>query len=169
MTQTQEPVEAWNAFGSNLGDRRGNLRQALEALSREATILSVSPLYATEPVGYADQGWFLNGVVRIATGHAPRELLDILHVIERRLGRERRVRNGPRTIDLDILTWDAAVIDEPGLTLPHPRAHERLFVVAPWADLAPGLILPAAGKPLAEIRRTLEGTAQVEQHVLPPW
>ena len=167
-----QETEAFIAFGSNIGDRRANLRQALEALAAYCRVEAVSPLYSTEPIGYRDQGWFLNGVAKVATALEPLEMLARLHGIEQSLGRERRIRNGPRTIDLDILLWGGAmgmVIDEPGLTVPHPRAHERLFVVAPWADLAPDLTLPAAGKSLAELRRELADSAQVELYSVPPW
>lgn len=130
---SREPVssEVWLAFGSNLGDRRANLRQALAALTPTCRLLSASSLYATEPVGYLDQDWFLNGVALVSTLLAPPELLSELHRIEQSFGRERRIRNGPRTIDLDILLWPGISLDQPGLTIPHPRAHERLFVVAP--------------------------------------
>ena len=166
----QEPPEVYLAFGSNVGDRRANLRQALGLLAEHAPIVACSALYATEPVGYLDQGWFLNGAARVKTGLSPRELLAKLHTIELGLGRERRIRNGPRTIDLDILYWGRMVMDEAGLTIPHPRAHERLFVVAPWSDLAPELVLPAAsGKTLAQLRGELAGSSEVVLHCPAPW
>jgi 2-amino-4-hydroxy-6-hydroxymethyldihydropteridine diphosphokinase len=165
-----EAQEVYIAFGSNVGDQRANLRKALEALSEHGRILGCSALYATEPVGYLDQGWFLNGVARVATMLQPREMLAQLHAIELSLGRERRIRNGPRTIDLDILYWGRTVMDEAGLSIPHPRAHERLFVVAPWSDLAPDLVLPAAdGKTLAQLRVELAGTSEVVLHCPAPW
>jgi len=176
-TSTPQPAaeqEVWIALGSNLGDRRANLRQALALLAPQCRLIVASPLYATEPVGYLDQDWFLNGVAKVVTTLPPRALLTHLHSIEQQLGRERRIRNGPRTIDLDILLWGPAdaplTIDEPGLTIPHPRAHERLFVVAPWSDLAPSLRLPAAaGKTLAELRDALAGSAEVAFYCPAPW
>jgi 2-amino-4-hydroxy-6-hydroxymethyldihydropteridine diphosphokinase len=168
MPSTEPDV--YIAFGSNVGDRRANLRQALASLFEHARVIGCSALYATEPVGYLDQGWFLNGVARVATKLGPREMLTQLHAIELSLGRERRIRNGPRTIDLDILYWGSTVMDEEGLTIPHPRAHERLFVVAPWSDLAPDLVLPAAGgKTLAQLREKLAGSAEVVLHSPAPW
>lgn len=107
----------------------------------------VSTLRETEPVGYLDQPWFLNGVVAIATTLPPRELLGRLLAIERRLGRVRGSgpRFGPRAIDLDLLLYGDEVLDEPGLTLPHPRLHERRFALEPLAELEPGLEIPGRG------------------------
>jgi 2-amino-4-hydroxy-6-hydroxymethyldihydropteridine diphosphokinase len=146
------------------------LRQALDAVAGHARVLACSALYSTEPVGYLDQGWFLNGVAKVATRLTPEAMLERLHEIELALGRERRIRNGPRTIDLDILYWGDTVLDEPGLTVPHPRAHERLFVVAPWSDLAPELVLPnAGGRTLGQLRQDLAGSAEVELYSPAPW
>ena len=167
---TVAPVDVWIAFGSNLGDRRANLRRALELLGADCELVAASPLYSTEPVGYAEQGWFLNAVAKMRTRLTAEELLTNLHRIEAELGRERRIRNGPRTVDLDILLYGDKTIARPGLNVPHPRAHERLFVVAPWSDLAPGLQLPAAGgRSLAQLRHELEGSAAVERYADPPW
>jgi 2-amino-4-hydroxy-6-hydroxymethyldihydropteridine diphosphokinase len=163
-------TEAYIAFGSNVGDRRQNLRAALDAVRTHAKVTACSALYSTEPIGYADQGWFLNGVAKITSKLTPRQMLTALHAIEQSLGRERRIRNGPRTIDLDILYWGRTELDEPGLTIPHPRAQERLFVVAPWSDVAPDLILPlAAGRTLTHLRADLAGTAEVIMHGPAPW
>ena len=105
-------------------------------------VVAVSTLRETDPVGVTDQPRFLNGVAALETELAPRELLDVLLAVERRLGRERRERWGPRTIDLDLLLYGDEVIDEDGLTIPHPRLHERRFVLEPLADLAPKLVVP---------------------------
>ena len=139
-----------NAFvgiGSNLGDREATLRRAIELLAAEdgIEVLALSELRETEPVGPVEQGPFLNGAVRLATELPPRELLERLLAIEQRLGRVRNERFGPRTIDLDLLLYGEQVIDEPGLTIPHPRLHERRFALDPVADLAPDLVIPGRG------------------------
>jgi 2-amino-4-hydroxy-6-hydroxymethyldihydropteridine diphosphokinase len=162
-------AEAYIAFGSNVGDRRANMREARTLLAKHAEILTASSVYSTEPVGYLDQGWYLNAVVKVRTELTPREMLNALQAIERTLGRERRIRNGPRTIDLDILLWGDTVVTEDGLTIPHPRAHERLFVMAPWAEIAPDLVIPGTGRTAAEWRDELMGTSQVEAAVTGEW
>ena len=138
---------AFVGIGSNLGDREGNLRRAVELLSAEdgIDIVSVSEIRETDPVGPVEQAPFLNGAVRIETDLAPRELLQRLLGVEQRLGRVREERWGPRTIDLDLLLYGDEVVDEPGLTVPHPRLHERRFALEPLSDLAPGLEIPGNG------------------------
>jgi 2-amino-4-hydroxy-6-hydroxymethyldihydropteridine diphosphokinase len=148
---------AFVGIGSNLGDRETNLRQALDLLAAEEGIevVAVSRLRETEPVGPVEQGPFLNGAVQVTTELTPRTLLGRLLDIEQRLGRVRRERFGPRTIDLDLLVFDDEVVDEPGLTLPHPRLHERRFALEPLAELAPGLALPGRG-PVSALLAELE-------------
>jgi len=140
-------TNAFVGIGSNLGDREATLRQAVELLAAEegVEVVAVSELRETEPVGPVEQGPFLNGAVRLATELPPRELLERLLAIEQRLGRVRKERFGPRTIDLDLLVYGELVIDEPGLTIPHPRLHERRFALDPLADLAPDLVIPGGG------------------------
>lgn len=148
---------AFIGIGSNLGDRETHLRGALELLSAEEgiKIVAVSVLRETEPVGPVEQGPFLNGAVHVDTELRPQELLERLLDIEERLGRVRRERFGPRTIDLDLLVYGDEVLDEPGLTLPHPRLHERRFALEPLAELAPGLVLPGRG-PVSALLAKLE-------------
>ena len=134
---------AYVGLGANLGDREETIRAAVAELP---DVVAVSPLRETDPVGVTDQPQFLNGVAALETELAPRELLDVLLAIERRLGRERRERWGPRTIDLDLLLYGDAVIDEDSLKIPHPRLHERRFVLEPLADLAPKLVVPGHGR-----------------------
>jgi 2-amino-4-hydroxy-6-hydroxymethyldihydropteridine diphosphokinase len=141
-------ARAFVGFGANLGDRETTIRAALEALAARPgiEIVAVSALRETEPVGYADQPRFLNGAVVLETTLGPRELLETLLAVERSLGRTREgPRFGPRTIDLDLLVYDDVVLDEPGLTLPHPRLHERRFALEPLAEVAPGLEVPGLG------------------------
>jgi 2-amino-4-hydroxy-6-hydroxymethyldihydropteridine diphosphokinase len=133
---------AYVGLGANLGDREETIRAAVAELP---DVVAVSPLRETDPVGVTDQPQFLNGVAALETELAPRELLDVLLAVERRLGRERRERWGPRTIDLDLLLYGDEVIDEDGLKIPHPRLHERRFVLEPLADLAPQLVVPGLG------------------------
>jgi 2-amino-4-hydroxy-6-hydroxymethyldihydropteridine diphosphokinase len=138
---------AFVGIGSNLGEREINLGRALELLSAEdgIEVSAVSEIRETEPVGPVEQGPFLNGAARLETSLAPRELLERLLAIENRLGRVRTERWGPRTIDLDLLLYGNERIDESGLTVPHPRLHERRFVLEPLADLDPALEIPAKG------------------------
>jgi 2-amino-4-hydroxy-6-hydroxymethyldihydropteridine diphosphokinase len=135
-------------LGANLGDREATIRKALELLAsdRDVEVEAVSSLRETDPVGYEDQPRFLNGAAALRTELAPRALLDLLQDIERQLGRDRRgPRFGPRTIDLDLLLYGSAEIDEPELEIPHPRLHERLFVLEPLAELDEGLEVPGRG------------------------
>lgn len=133
---------AYVGLGANLGDREKTIRAAVAELP---DVVAVSPLRDTDPVGVTDQPRFLNGVAALETELAPRELLDVLLAVERQLGRERRERWGPRTIDLDLLLYGDEVIEEDGLKIPHPRLHERRFVLEPLADLAPQLVVPGLG------------------------
>jgi 2-amino-4-hydroxy-6-hydroxymethyldihydropteridine diphosphokinase len=136
-------TRAYVGLGSNLGDREQAIRNAAETIG--ATRLS--EIRETEPWGYADQPLFLNAVAEVETELGPRALLDELLDVERRLGRERGggPRYGPRTIDLDLLLYGDEVIDEPGLTIPHPHLHERRFVLEPLVELDAELVVPGRG------------------------
>jgi 2-amino-4-hydroxy-6-hydroxymethyldihydropteridine diphosphokinase len=142
-------ARAFVGIGSNLGDRRAMLEQAVGALDGldETRVVAVSTLRETDPVGIVDQPRFLNGAVELETALPAAELLHDLLAIERRLGRVRDgvPPGGPRTIDLDLLLYDGASITEPGLRIPHPRLHERAFVLEPLAELDPALEVPAKG------------------------
>jgi 2-amino-4-hydroxy-6-hydroxymethyldihydropteridine diphosphokinase len=139
---------AYVGLGANLGDRTATLARALELLADEPRIevLAVSSFRETEPVGILDQPRFLNAAAAIETLLAPRELLATLLEVERRLGRKREgPRYGPRTVDLDLLLIEGVTLDEPGLTLPHPRLHERAFALEPLVELDPSIIVPGRG------------------------
>ena len=138
-------TRAYIALGSNLGDPRQQVLAAMDALQAlpDSKVLQRSRLYLTPPWGVLDQPQFVNAVVAIDTGLPPHALLDALHLIERRAGRVRGERNGPRTLDLDLLYMDGVLIDDARLTVPHPRIAERAFVLLPLADVAPDLHLPA--------------------------
>ncbi len=134
---------AYIGLGANLGDREGSPNTALERLA-ELGPLRVSSFRETDPVGVTEQPRFVNAVAELETDLSARDLLERLLEIERELGRDRtrEERWGPRTIDLDLLLYGDEVIDEPGLTVPHPRLAERRFVLEPLHELAPGLVLP---------------------------
>ena len=139
---------AYVGLGANLGDRRATIERAVELLgaAEGVEVLAVSSLRETDPVDYEDQPRFLNGAAAVETALSPRELLDVLLGIERRLGRAREgPRFGPRVVDLDLLVYGDVQTDEPGLTVPHPRLHERRFALEPLAELAPGLVVPGRG------------------------
>lgn len=141
-TQT---AEAFLGLGSNLAVREAHLAYALERLGEETHLRSVSSVYETDPLGYADQGPFLNMVVRVGTGRGPRELLDTVRGIEADRGRLRSFRNAPRTLDIDVLLYEDRVVEEDGLVVPHPRMGERPFVLVPLLELEPALVDPVLG------------------------
>ena len=149
---------AYVGLGANLGEREGALRAAVAALdaTEGVQVVAVSAFRETDPVGYLDQPRFLNGAAAVDTTLAPRELLDALLAVERSLGRTREgPRFGPRTIDLDLLLYGDDSVDEPGLTVPHPRLHERAFALEPLAELDPDLVVPGHGQ-LETLLRNLE-------------
>ena len=138
-------------FGSNLGDRRDYCDRAVTLLRLlpHSNVTGVSSLYQTEPIdtdSAPGSAWFYNGVVRLETNLAARSLLEICQEVERGLGRERRNRNAPRTMDLDILFYGYQTINETHLTIPHPRLYLRRFVLAPLVELDPGLV-PSGAEP----------------------
>ena len=137
-------AEAFVGLGANLDNPLQQVRQAISELDAIAhtRVLVASSLYRSAPIGYADQPDFINAVAKLQTGLSPRDLLDALHVIENRHGRRRSVRNAPRTLDLDLLMYGMLIVHEDGLTLPHPRMHERAFVLLPFAEIAPVTLLP---------------------------
>ena len=139
------------ALGSNLDQPVLHVRRALRELDElpETALVKVSTLYETAPVGIKDQPVFVNAVAQVATTLSPHDFLARLHAIETQHGRIRssmnEEKNGPRTLDLDILIFDELRIDEGGLTVPHPRMHERAFVLVPLAEIAPALVIPGKG------------------------
>ena len=139
------------ALGTNLGNRLANLRAAIAAFAPEIVVTAESHVYETPPWGYEDQPAFLNMVVKAETGLGPESLLKNQKQLEVELGREQNFRWGPRLIDLDILFYDNMVIDTPPLVIPHPRLHERAFVLVPLADVAPDLIHPIFQKSVSQL------------------
>lgn len=154
---------AYLGLGSNLGDRLGTLRKAVEQLHKDPAIRlgKISSVYATKPVGVVDQPDFLNLVMEIETAHTPAELLTATQRIEHALGRVRQERWGARTIDLDLLWFEGVRSDDARLTLPHPRAKERSFVLIPWAEIAPQLKLEGESLATLANRVGAEGMQKV--------
>jgi 2-amino-4-hydroxy-6-hydroxymethyldihydropteridine diphosphokinase len=150
-------TRAYVGLGSNLGDREATLGAAVDELAatRGIEVVAVSTLVDTEPVGYLDQPRFLNGVVVLDTDLPARALLGVLLGLEARFGRDRAAApaQGPRTLDLDLLLYGDAEIDEEGLRVPHPRLHERAFVLGPLQEVAPGLEVPGMGSVEAILAR----------------
>ena len=138
---------AFIALGSNLGDPESSVHQGIAALAElpQSQLASVSSLYRSAALGHADQPDFINAVAQLSTGLAPQALLAALLAIEQRFGRERSFANAPRTLDLDLLLYDAQTIAEPGLAVPHPRMHQRAFVLAPLLEIAPTCVIPGRG------------------------
>ncbi len=154
---------AFLGLGSNMGERESYLDAARQELTcSEVRIIRVSSLYETEPVGYTDQGWFLNQVVKVETTLDPEELLSFIHEIENKLGRKRLIRWGPRVIDVDILLYENLVLDTPDLIIPHPRMYERSFVLIPLQEIAPDLVHPD-GRTTREHLEALSGKGETEK------
>jgi 2-amino-4-hydroxy-6-hydroxymethyldihydropteridine diphosphokinase len=153
---------AYVALGANLGDRLANIQAALDALGRIGVVRERSSIYETAPVGVTAQPPYLNAVAALETELAPRVLLANLLRIEHERGRVRSFPNAPRTLDLDLLLYDDLVLDEERLTLPHPRMHERAFVLVPLRELAPDLVVPGAGRTVSQLMRAIEPATGVE-------
>lgn len=146
------------ALGTNLGERAHNLRHAIEALPPAVRLQRQSPIYETPPWGFTDQPDFLNMVIEGETDLSPLALLHFIKDLERRLGRQPSVRYGPRLIDLDILFYDDLVLETSELVIPHPRLHERAFVLVPLADLAPDLIHPRLQRSVRDLLAAVDRT-----------
>ena len=144
-------VIVYLGLGSNLGNKGENIRQARALLEKKCKVLSVSSLRETEPMYYTEQPRFLNGVAKIETNLTPEELLAFILSIEKKLGRIRKKRYGPRTIDLDILFYGDKIIDQKNLTIPHPKIQERAFVLEPLNELCPALTHPKLKKRIDEL------------------
>ena len=150
------------SLGSNLGDRAAHLQRALDELATAGLeVARVSPFFRTEPLDYRPQPWFPNGVAEIRTELLPLRLLSTLQRIERKMGRRRTLPKGPRTIDLDILFYDNAVVRAPALTIPHPRIGERKFVLVPLGELVPDLRHPVTRKTVREMLGETSDRSQI--------
>jgi 2-amino-4-hydroxy-6-hydroxymethyldihydropteridine diphosphokinase len=166
-----EPRRVVLALGSNLGDRQENLQGAVDALfeSPGFRFLAVSPIYETAPVGGPEQPDYLNAVITVQTALPARIILDRAHGVEEAFQRVRDQVWGPRTLDVDLIVCGGEISDDPQLTLPHPRAHERAFVLAPWHDIEPDAEIPGRG-PVAGLLRAigLGGVRRVDGTKLHP-
>lgn len=143
------------SLGSNLGDRQANLRTAIGKLMNLGDVMTVSSIYETEPIGLREQPWFLNCVVLMQTERLPRLFLKYILGIEQEMGRKRLQPKGPRIIDIDILLFGNATIETPELTVPHPAMHERRFVLAPLAEIAPEVRHPVMKRAARELLEAL--------------
>jgi 2-amino-4-hydroxy-6-hydroxymethyldihydropteridine diphosphokinase len=158
---------AYLSLGSNVGDRSGNLNAAIDRLRALGEVVAVSSFYETEPVEFSAQPWFVNCVVEFDTERTPQELLSDILNIEQQLGRRRVQKKGPRTIDIDILLFDNLIIEDQGLTIPHPAMHARRFVLEPLAEIAPDLQHPVCKQTIRELRDALPPGQMVSRNSNP--
>jgi 2-amino-4-hydroxy-6-hydroxymethyldihydropteridine diphosphokinase len=158
MGRSDREAPAYLSLGSNQGDSRRLLEEAVRALGDvpHTRVIACSGLYRTAPVGFVDQPDFFNQVIALRTGLAPHDLLDATQRIEHSAGRERGPRWGPRTLDIDLLWYDGIRLDDERLQLPHPRMEQRRFVLEPLAELAPGLVLPGGGTVSEALKKTAD-------------
>jgi 2-amino-4-hydroxy-6-hydroxymethyldihydropteridine diphosphokinase len=152
---------AYIGLGSNMGDRTGACRRALELLGRAGRVVRVSSLYCTEPVGYREQEEFINAVAAIETDLSPQDLLAVCRTIENELGRVRLVRWGPRAVDLDILLYGNDVVKTSDLLIPHPQLSLRGFVLVPLCEIAPHVVHPVLNKTVAHLLHELKDLHRV--------
>ena len=156
------------ALGSNMGDRLGNLRQAVHLLENQRIrVTARSDVFETNPVGFENQKRFLNACILVQTDLSPIELLTETQRVETQLGRTREVRWGPRTIDLDILLFDEMVVNEKTLVIPHPRMTERAFVLVPLAQICPGRIHPGTGETIGVLSERIRREDRSMQRIAP--
>jgi 2-amino-4-hydroxy-6-hydroxymethyldihydropteridine diphosphokinase len=153
-------------LSTNLGDRATNLQHAVASMQSDVQVISASKVYETPPWGYVDQPMFLNQVLQVQTNLPPFDLLTHLKKTEHQMGRVETFRNGPRLIDIDILFYGDMVVNAPQLTLPHPRLHQRAFVLVPLADLAPNLVHPVIGKTVQQMLQAVDRSGIIPY--LPP-
>lgn len=139
------------SLGSNVGDREGQLRDAMSRLDVAGRVIAASSFYETEPVEFTQQPWFLNCAIALETSQMPEQLMASILRIEEEMGRRRVQKKGPRTIDIDILLFGDSIIDSPELTIPHPAMHQRRFVLEPLAEIAPDVQHPVFRKTIREL------------------
>ncbi|MGH9545518.1 MAG: 2-amino-4-hydroxy-6-hydroxymethyldihydropteridine diphosphokinase [Terriglobales bacterium] len=157
------PKHVYLSLGSNLGDRAANLNKAIHHLGGLGDVVSVSSFYETEPIELTAQPWFLNCAVQLDTEKMPRQLLNGVLAVERKMGRRRKQKKGPRNIDIDILLFGSAIIAAKGLTIPHPAMHQRRFVLEPLAEIAPEVRHPAFKRTVRGLRDALPPGQEVKR------
>jgi 2-amino-4-hydroxy-6-hydroxymethyldihydropteridine diphosphokinase len=155
---------AYLSLGSNLGNREQNLQKAIRRASALGRIVAVSSFYETEPVEFRDQPWFLNCVIALETATQPAQLMAELLRIEHEMGRQRVLKTGPRSIDIDILLFGDHVVNTPELTIPHPEMARRRFVLQPLAEIAPELLHPVSQKTVTQILAALPAGQRVQKY-----
>lgn len=165
MKRAIQNKKVYLGIGSNLGDRLSNIKKAciLLAENKNIKIIQQSSIYETVPVGYKDQPDFLNGVIEIQTSLPPRRLLKVLKNIEKKLGRTKSIKWGPRTIDLDILLYEDKVVKNGTLIIPHPEMYKREFILVPLAEIASEIIHPLKKKTILELYKKLPRTHKVKK------
>jgi len=156
-------ADVFIGIGSNIGNKEENIRKAIGLIKEKCKILRISSLYETEPIGFKKQDWFLNCAIEIETEFEPLELLNFLQSIEKKMGRVKTIKNGPRIIDLDILFYDNKIINEKGLAVPHPRLHERLFVLEPLKEICSDFVHPVLKKSISELHSLVNKSQFVMQ------
>ena len=162
-------ITVYLGLGSNLGNKKNNILNSLSIMEEEIDIMSVSSLYRTEPWGFKEQPVFLNAACEAKTTLDPLDLLAYLKSIEIRFGRAQTFSNGPRILDIDILFYGNEVLNAPTLTIPHPRLSERMFVLAPLAEIAPALLHPTLEKTISELVFDIVTEEKVENIGLSPY
>jgi 7,8-dihydro-6-hydroxymethylpterin-pyrophosphokinase len=150
-------VEVYLSLGSNLGNRRANLKKALGLLGESIEIVKVSSVYDTEPIGVGEQPRFLNLMCHVSTDVGPMQLLSFVKGIESSMGRDLSLNNAPRVIDIDIILYGDTIMESPELTIPHLRMWERAFVLVPFAEIAPDVVHPVSGERIDELAARVEG------------
>jgi len=151
------------SLGSNLGDRDANLRNAIERLRGVGNPIAISSFYETVPIDVVLQPWFLSCAVKLDTEKMPRQLITAILSLEQDMGRQRKQQKAPRTIDIDILLFGSSIIEIPSLTIPHPRMHERRFVLEPLAEIAPDARHPIFKRTIRELREALPAGQTVKK------
>ncbi len=151
------------SLGSNLGDRAANLRTAIGKLAELGSVVAVSSFYETEPVEMAAQPWFLNCAVKLDTEKMPRQLISGILNLEQTMGRQRKQQKGPRIIDIDVLLFGSSIIEIPALTIPHPKLHERRFVLEPLSEIAPDARHPVFKRTMRQLRDALPAGQTVKR------
>ena len=159
-------VNVYIGIGSNLGNEEDNIKKSIGLIGRKLKVLKISSLYETEPVGYEKQNWFLNCIIEASTTLTPQGLLGFLQSIEKVFGRIATIKNGPRIIDLDILFYGNRVINQKNLIVPHPRLHQRLFVLKPLNEISPDFIHPILKKSIKELYSEIDKSKIVRLSII---